>query len=243
MRNFKQLLIAAAISISLTAVTAVAVAGSSNALAAQAECSHVGNHYLILEPTDKQPGTHEYWVCCICHTHWLNYLEGSWTEAGIAAPVDAEDDRFLEIDPRTELEKELDAAGFDYTNENGVITITHYDGDATTVVIPEGVSGIAAGSFSNTTVVSIELPSTIKTIDKNAFKDSGVSRTDTGKNMSIYLDMTEAEFNKAVKKFDKDWDAVCDESPLGWGWLIETQYADVYVKDKNGNWKQVTIRH
>ncbi len=57
---------------------------------------------------------------------------------------------------------------FTYSEAAGV-TAAGYTGQETSIVIPEGVECIGSGAFKNSALVSVSLPSTLKSIDVNAF--------------------------------------------------------------------------
>lgn len=121
---------------------------------AAAVCEHEGNHYSKLEPTQNTSGTAEYWVCCKCHEHFLTMSEGTtyiWSEAGTAAAVTEDDDRYLApvTSELSELLTVLRDMGFGAeTNADGeTATITSYSGSNANLTIPEGVTGIADGTF------------------------------------------------------------------------------------------------
>ena len=63
---------------------------------------------------------------------------------------------------------------FEYTEMNGNLTITGYTGKAQAVILPELIDGktvvaIGENAFYNTNITSIRLPSSVRTIGKNAF--------------------------------------------------------------------------
>lgn len=61
-----------------------------------AECDHSGNHYTEKAATANTAGTKEYWVCCSCHEHFFTQpAAGTWANAGVAAAVEADDDRYI----------------------------------------------------------------------------------------------------------------------------------------------------
>lgn len=54
-----------------------------NSFITRASCSHNGNHYSAVMPTESSPGHLEFWACCECHEIFLtkptsgNFVEGS----------------------------------------------------------------------------------------------------------------------------------------------------------------------
>lgn len=217
-KKIKLLTATALTSIGMLSIIATTTTNGFNTVRAE-ECNHVGNHYTELSATETTDGTHEYWVCCKCHHHFLSYVEGFWTDNGQASHVDSSDDRYL-----PSISDKM--AGFEYTiGEDGSITITKYTGSDKNVVIPEGVTSIAAGAFKDKDLDSVVLPSTITKIEGNAFKDSGTVAYGRGDDFTIYVNMTEAQFKELNN--GKDWNAAYEESPLGWGWLTQTEYAEV----------------
>lgn len=70
--------------------------------------------------------------------------------------------------------KESDASDFEYKLSNKKITITAYNGDDETIVVPAEINGrevtaIASGAFSNATATTVILPSTLMKIEDGAF--------------------------------------------------------------------------
>lgn len=133
---------------------------------ASAVCEHEGNHYSQLDATKSESGTKEYWVCCKCHEHYLSLpSSGIWTDAGVAGSVTSGDDRYIDpiIDVQSELLAALKEMGMTGTaNADGTtVTITSYNGSNSQVIIPEGVTGIKAGTFAGNKLEWIVLPSTI----------------------------------------------------------------------------------
>lgn len=231
-------LLAATVLTSLGLVTTCVAAREpiSTSVNAAEGCRHEGNHYAQLVPTSENFGCKEYWVCCKCHEHYLTKPFGTWSDAGVAQSItDEQDDRYWGKDTRTELEKELDEKGFKYTIKGDKITITGYDSSmGPNIIIPEGVTNIQAGAFKDKDLDVVVLPSSIKKVEANAFKDSGCAVSGKGDNFVVYVNMTQKQFSKL--KNNKDWNAACDESPLGWGLLDETKYAEVVYKP---NWHYV----
>lgn len=216
-------------SLGLVAVGVAAREPMSTIVNAAEGCQHEGNHYTQRYATETQSGCKEYWVCCKCHEHYLTQPSGTWSDSGEAKEiVDASDDRYSPVDTRTELEKELDEKGFKYTIDGNKVTITGYDSSmGPNIVIPEGVTNIQAGAFKDVDIDVVVLPSTIKKVDGNAFKDSGYAVSNKGgDDFTIYVNMTEKEFKKL--KNSPDWDNAYDQSPWGWGLIgVETEKAEV----------------
>ena len=67
-------------------------------------------------------------------------------------------------------------AQFNFTSNNGTVTITGYTGSSSTVVIPgqinfQPVTTIAPGAFESISMTSVTIPSNVTTIGANAFED------------------------------------------------------------------------
>lgn len=228
-KRIKMLALTVLSSMAVISVGVAASEGSVDTIVNAENCSHEGNHYTQLVPTSENSGCKEYWVCCKCHEHYLTQPSGTWSDAGVAQSItDEHDDRYWGKDTRTELEKELDEKGFKYTIEGNKVTITGYDSSmGPNITIPEGVTNIQAGAFKDVDIDVVVLPSTIKKVDGNAFKDSGYAVSNRGgDDFTIYVNMTEKEFNKL--KNSPDWNSAYDQSPWGWGIIgVETEKAEV----------------
>lgn len=225
--------------ISGTTIAAGAVLSDSSIMTIASDCSHEGNHYDALSATQTSSGTKEYWVCCKCHEHYLTKPSGNWTDAGVAAQInDENDNRYIPFVGQT------DAQGLTYSADGK--TILSCDGTAKNIVIPEGVTTIAEGVFVNKDLTSVVLPSTIESVPAKAFYDTEIASSIGGNSTNdivIYLNMTKEEIDAKVAsgEFAKDWDVAYTSSPLGLGWFgkqdhkAELCYANEWHYDENGN--------
>lgn len=210
------------------------------------ECEHEGNHYTVKKATTKTSGVKEYWVCCNCHQHYLEEPEGTWVDAGIAnIIISSSDDRYI---PKTNSYNE---DGFKLSEDGK--TIVDYNDKSSAVVIPEGVETIGSGAFNGSDVSSVTLPSTLKEIEENAFKNTDNLTSivipgsvediaanaflddpngfgyllGQGRDITIYLEITESE---AKAKFESGWDNAGAQYIFG-SKVGETK-AKVYYKDE-----------
>lgn len=190
----KKGIVVASLFATLVIGSSVVLSSAKDDFAQAATCAHVGNHYEGIEATSKTSGIREYWICCLCHEHYFSEPAGSWTDAGVTTiTVSSDDDRYIPVVGKK------DANGFTYSADG--TTILSYTGRTTNVVIPEGVTSIAEGAFSNNryvktvvvpegvteiganafsnkNITSVTLPSTVTTIGDSAFKDSSISSID-----------------------------------------------------------------
>lgn len=80
--------------------------------------------------------------------------------------------------------------GFEYTVQNGEVTITDYTGRSSEIIIPASINGspvvhIADNAFENSSLVSVSLPETLESIGWFAFSGSvGLERIVIPQNVS-----------------------------------------------------------
>ena len=65
-------------------------------------------------------------------------------------------------------------AQFNYTTDNGTITITGYTGPGGAIVIPDTINGlpvtsIGVGAFASTSLTSVTIPNSVTSIGLDAF--------------------------------------------------------------------------
>ena len=175
--NIKKLALAFFATVTTGSVVTIAAVSNSNSIFAMAqECDHVGNHYTRLASTAEQSGTKEYWVCCICHEHFLSEPQPlgvyTWEEAGVASQIlDENDDRYVAPGSVNSIQDLIDLG---YKNvkaqDDGTFSIGKYDAatGGYTVIIPEGVSKIDGNCFPEN-ITWVVFPKTLTTLSGNAF--------------------------------------------------------------------------
>ena len=77
----------------------------------------------------------------------------------------------------TFIQKDTQAAN-EFVIDESTKTLTRYDGTATDVVVPDTIENIAANAFLNqTSLVSVQLPASLKTIENSAFEGCSKLKT------------------------------------------------------------------
>ena len=147
-------------------------------------CNHNGNHYEGIAATETTSGTHEYWVCCVCHDHFLHKPDhGTWIDAGVATAInEKDDDRY--IYPLTKP----DQSGFTYERlEDDSLKVVGYTGNEKDVVIPENVVEIDSNVFKgNNTIETVEITNNVNKINESAFENcTKLKEIEIGNNIEI----------------------------------------------------------
>ena len=128
--NKGKLLLVSTLALAAVGLTVGHMSNFPGVLPVQAtECQHKSyNHYDRVEPTCTEPGSIEYWICCVCHQ---SYSDKDFTQlientgAGITSPSDG---RY--IAPRHTFEGAYEVTKQPTTLETGVATRTCTQGDA-----------------------------------------------------------------------------------------------------------------
>ena len=195
MKKITKMLIAFAMTFaSCAAVCAAVNVLSDHHLSAEAAvCSHEGNHYTLLVPTNTRTGVKEYWVCCKCHQHFTTKTSGTWNDAGQAKTIsDSADDRF--IAKLSGYKTYTDAQGLTYSQDGTTITKYTAVSGVTEIVVPEGVTSVGTVFSSKTNITKVTLPSTILEVGQGCFQGCTKLKTvELGEN----TESIETKYNKS----------------------------------------------